>query len=122
MAGLVQDIEREIVQIVRTLAPQSAIEVRDFAQFLAGRETERPIADAPVLTDWDRQARAIDREQRSFENQHSELVDRYRGQYIAMIYGRVVDVDTERLALRRRIRQKYGDAPVLITLVEDEPI
>ena len=122
MAAHTQDIEREIVYIVRNLPAQSAVEVRDFAQFLAAREIARPRIDQLSLTDWDKQALAIDLEQRSFESQHNDLLELYRGSYIAMVHGQVVDVDSDRLALRRRIREQRGDAPVLITLVEDEPI
>ncbi|MFQ5859514.1 MAG: hypothetical protein ACE5LU_28280 [Anaerolineae bacterium] len=33
----------------------------------------------------------------------------------------VVDHDTDLLTLRRRIRQRFGRTPVMITLVEDAP-
>lgn len=121
MAGLAQDIEHEIVQIVRNLPVKSATEVRDFAEFLAYKATTLSRTQS-VLTDWDKQAAAIDREQRAFESQHSDLLKQYRGRYIAMIGGQVVDHDLDRVALRRRIRQRYGSSPVLITSVEDEPV
>lgn len=121
MASLAQDIEHEILQIVRNLPVKSATEVRDFAEFLAHKETTQ-LRSQSLLTDWDKQAAAIDQEQRAFESQHSGLLNQYRGRYIAMIGGQVVDDDQDRMALRRRIRQKYGSSPVLITSVEDEAV
>lgn len=120
MAGLAQDVEYEILQIVRSLPAKSVVEVRDFAQFLAYKETTLSRSET-ALTDWDMQAAAIDQEQRAFESQHNELLKQYRGRYIAMIGGQVVDDDLDRLTLRRRIRQQYDDSPVLITSVEEEP-
>ena len=120
MAGLAQDVEYEILQIVRSLPAKSVVEVRDFAQFLAYKETTLSRSET-ALTDWDMQAAAIDQEQRAFESQHNELLEQYRGRYIAMIGGQVVDDDLDRMALRRRIRQQYDDSPVLITSVEEEP-
>ncbi|MCB0242404.1 MAG: hypothetical protein KDI07_18465 [Anaerolineae bacterium] len=120
MAGLAQDVEYEILQIVRSLPAKSVVEVRDFAQFLAYKETTLSRSET-ALTDWDMQAAAIDQEQRAFESQHNELLKQYSGRYIAMIGGQVVDDDLDRLTLRRRIRQQYDDSPVLITSVEEEP-
>ncbi|HRX01683.1 MAG: hypothetical protein KDH08_07990 [Anaerolineae bacterium] len=120
MAGLAQDVEYEISQIVRSLPAKSVVEVRDFAQFLAYKETTLSRSET-ALTDWDMQAAAIDQEQRAFESQHNELLKQYSGRYIAMIGGQVVDDDLDRLTLRRRIRQQYDDSPVLITSVEEEP-
>ena len=120
MAGLAQDVEYGILQIVRSLPAKSVVEVRDFAQFLAYKETTLSRSET-ALTDWDMQAAAIDQEQRAFESQHNELLKQYSGRYIAMIGGQVVDDDLDRLTLRRRIRQQYDDSPVLITSVEEEP-
>lgn len=63
MAGLAQDVEYEILQIVRSLPAKSVVEVRDFAQFLAYKETTLSRSET-ALTDWDMQAAAIDQEQR----------------------------------------------------------
>ena len=92
MAGIAQDVEYEILQIVRSLPAKSVVEVRDFAQFLAYKETTLSRSET-ALTDWDMQAAAIDQEQRAFESQHNELLKQYSGRYIAMIGGQVVDDD-----------------------------
>jgi predicted transcriptional regulator len=64
---------------------------------------------------------AIEREQREYAAQHSQLVAQYKGEYIAMYDGEVVDHDADRAALGRRVRARYGRAPVLITPVLAQP-
>lgn len=39
----------------------------------------------------------------------------YRNQFVAVHHGQVIDHDADRLRLYRRIREKLGDVPVLIT-------
>lgn len=62
----------------------------------------------------------IDREQQAYETQHSQLMEKYAGQYIAMRHGKVVEHDPDRVALSKRVRDKYGNQPILITLVQPE--
>ena len=40
---------------------------------------------------------------------------RYRNQFVAVHNGQVIDHDADRLLLYRRVREKLGDVPVLIT-------
>lgn len=116
------DIEHELMQVVRRLPATRAAEVLDFAQFLV---TKYPVPAGngdETRSDWDRQAEQIDREQRVYERRHRELLPQYRGRYIAMLNGQVIDDDTDRLALRRRVRKQHGQTPVFFTLVEDDPV
>ena len=69
----------------------------------------------------DEQLRQIDREQQAYEAQHSQLLKKYAGQYIAMRHGKVVDHDADSVELWHRVRKNYGKEPVLITPVLDEP-
>lgn len=59
----------------------------------------------------------IEKEQQAYEAQHAQLLTTYQGQYIAMRGGQVVDHDTDRVALSRRVRSRYGSSAVLITPV-----
>lgn len=122
MTAMTQDIEQELLQTVRRLPAARAEEVLDFAQFLATRIPAPAGNGDEAQNDWDRQAAQIDREQRIYERRHSELLAQYHGRYIAMLGGKVVDHDMDRLALRRRIRKQHGNTPVFFTLVEDDPI
>ena len=57
-----------------------------------------------------------------YKSMHAELKASYFGQHVAIYEGRLVDHDPDASALVRRIRQRLGRAPVLITQVEDEPV
>jgi hypothetical protein len=52
----------------------------------------------------------------------SEERERYKGEFIAVYGGQVVDSDPDRLALCRRVRTRYGRQPILITEGGDFPI
>lgn len=117
-----ETIEQELVDLVRKLPPDRAAEVRDFAEFLFTRNTTDTDLSDKKLSDWDRQAEQIDREQLAYEAQHAQLREQYEGKYIAMHRSEVIDHDLDRTALRRRVRKQYGNTPILITLVEKEPI
>lgn len=80
-----------------------------------------PIAQ-PENAYWLEQERKIAIEQQAYERQHQQLLAHYKGQYIAMFRGEIVDNDVDDIALSRRIRSQYGSTPVLITPVLDEPI
>ncbi|MBN1145640.1 MAG: hypothetical protein JXA78_00180 [Anaerolineales bacterium] len=92
---------------------RSAAEARgEKVSELLGQIIERYIEDERV--------KQIDREQAAFEAQHPALLEQYAGQYIAMQDGKVVDHDSDRAALGRRVRTHFGDQVVLITPVLDE--
>lgn len=42
----------------------------------------------------------------------------YAGRYVAVLQGKVLDHDSDRLALAQRIRARYPETPVLITAAE----
>ncbi len=69
--------------------------------------------------DWELDRHKISEESKIYHQRHAELKDQYLGQYIAMHDGQVVDHDTDFQTLRRRIRQRFGHTPVMITLVEE---
>lgn len=69
----------------------------------------------------DEQLEQIDREQQAYEAQHSQILKKYAGQYIAMRHGKVVDHDEDSVELWHRVHKNYGKEPILITPVLDEP-
>jgi hypothetical protein len=121
MTANVLDIEQELLQTVRQLPAARAAEVLDFAQFLVARPAPPAGNGGEVQSDWDRQAEQIDQEQRIYERRHSELLAQYRGRYIAMRHGDVVDVDSDMTDLSSRIRARFGNEPVLMKLVQSDP-
>ena len=68
---------------------------------------------------WDTDRRRISEESQFYRQQHADLKTHFLGQYIAMHSGRVVDHDTDLQTLRRRVHERFGRTPVMITLVED---
>lgn len=63
----------------------------------------------------------IAREEEHYRAQHTELLERYSGRYIAMHEGRVIDTDSDELALYLRIRQRFPLIGILIKKVTEEP-
>lgn len=56
----------------------------------------------------------------AFEQLHPQLVKEYFGQHVAIYQGALVDHDPDLTALRRRIRAKFGQTPVLQREVTQE--
>ena len=69
---------------------------------------------------WQLDRRKISEESQTYRQRHTELCRLYFGQFIAMRDGQVVDHDVDFAALRERTWQRYGEAPVMIRLVETE--
>jgi len=76
----------------------------------------------PEIPYWLEQRRKIEIEQRAYEKQHRQILTDYRGQYIAMYHGKIVDSDVDGASLSQRVRARYGNETVLITPVLEEPM
>ncbi len=59
----------------------------------------------------------IHAETEAFWAMYPQLLDRYSGQYVAVHEGKVVDTGPDLGALYQRVRECYGDTPVLLTQV-----
>jgi len=62
----------------------------------------------------------IRREEQFFRLQHAQLLDRYRGQFIAMHEGQIIDADADELTLYSRVRQRFPMIGILIKQVSSE--
>lgn len=60
-------------------------------------------------------------EMQRYRDLHPQLLAQYRGQYVALVNGQVVDSDADGRALHTRIARRYGDQPVLIVEVKEQP-
>jgi len=60
-------------------------------------------------------------EAQAFEQQQPTLLARYRGEYVAVHQGQVIDHDPSLRTLHLRIFARLGRTPVLLKQVSDEP-
>ncbi|MBI4674762.1 MAG: hypothetical protein HY741_24215 [Chloroflexi bacterium] len=107
--------------IVLELHPELVAELKSEA---ARRETTLDMLVNDWLREqlWREKHKKIQEEAERFRAQHAELVPRYRGRYIAMREGQVIDDDADLVTLHQRIRAQYGNAPILMTPVTTDPI
>ncbi|MEM7535393.1 MAG: hypothetical protein AAF639_24660 [Chloroflexota bacterium] len=77
-----------------------------------------------TTTDPDLQAedRIIAQEAKAYAQMHPELLLKYPRQYVAIHQGELVDRDTDKIALYRRLAEQYGDTPLLVRQVLPEVV
>ncbi|MBI5649091.1 MAG: hypothetical protein HZC40_01365 [Chloroflexi bacterium] len=68
----------------------------------------------------EREAR-LQREQEAYRTLHPELKTKYLGQSVAIYNGEMIDHDADVMTLVRRVRERFGRAPILFCEVEEEP-
>jgi hypothetical protein len=61
------------------------------------------------------------REHRAFLRLLPSLLPSYRGQYVAIHEGEVVENRPELVPVALRAHQRYGNVPIYVDLVSDEP-
>jgi hypothetical protein len=64
----------------------------------------------------------IRQEVQHYQALYADLKAKYLGQHVAIHEGRLVDHDTDSMALAHRVRQRYGYSPILITQVKEQPM
>jgi hypothetical protein len=68
----------------------------------------------------DEARRTLQLEAGAFRAMHADLLDKYPNEYVAIHQGRVVDHDTNQLALFKRLDEQYPGIPILVTQVTPE--
>jgi hypothetical protein len=63
----------------------------------------------------------LDAELKAWRNQPLEVRESYKGEYVAVHEGRIVDHDPNLAALHRRVRSRYSKIAVLLTPAEGRP-
>jgi hypothetical protein len=79
-----------------------------------------PPVEAPSL-DTDDDA-AVTREMEAYLALHPALKADHLGQHVAILDGRLVDFDSDPVALYQRIADRYPNRFVWLTVVEEEPL
>ena len=92
-------------------------------------EAERRRTDVEKLVNdwleddlWEQRTKKIHEEAERYRAQHAQLRLQYADKVIAMRDGEVVDSGEDLPEVYRRIRERFGDEPVLITRVGVEAI
>ena len=103
-----------------TLKPDVAEQVRQLAE-VAQTEAEAIVDEA--LRNCLAQARRekLEAETRAFEQQRLTLFARYRGEYVAIHGGQVVDHDPDVRALHLPVFARHTHTPVLLKQVAESP-
>ena len=60
-------------------------------------------------------------EMQAFQAMHAELLVQYRGEFVAIYQGKLIDHDADQLALFQRTQQRHPNRTVLIKPVQDDP-
>ena len=90
-----------------------------FLDFVYWLEAE---TDESVDAKEEEENRIMAQEVEAYEQMHPELRDKYLGQYVAIHQSTLVDRDEDQMMLYHRIRDRYGDIPILMRQVRQEAI
>ncbi|MGQ9627512.1 MAG: hypothetical protein ACUVV0_11480 [Anaerolineae bacterium] len=103
----------ELIIIEREGQPLAAIiPIEQYRKFVAWQEEQ---AVKP------QQLAALERESETFQRLHDQLLETYKGQFVAIIGDQVVDSDFDNCELARRVYARFGYIPVYIQKVEEAP-
>jgi len=92
----------ELVEKLQQFAQIRNCEVADFINAAVGEYLDK-VAEEKITA-----------ERQALEAMYADILPVYRGQYVAVHQGHVVDADADARALYLRIRERYGYVPVLI--------
>jgi hypothetical protein len=82
---------------------------------------EAVVSEAVQRYLWDLRRRAVASQADAWRLQPAESRRQYANLFVAIYDGSVVDSGPDFLELLGRVRKKWGDAPVMVTQVTDEP-
>jgi hypothetical protein len=107
---------------MKTLILQERRLVEELEQVAAQQNTsaEALLNTAVSQFLYNKALRKMQAENQAFEQMHSKLVTQYLGQYVAIHNCELIDHDTDLMALRKRIRQRFGRMPILLRQVTPE--
>lgn len=103
-------MDAKLAQSLQRVADERGASVEDVMNNLV-RQYLREVRHEKILAEFE-----------YYQAMHAELKTKYLNQHVAIHDGQLVDVDTDVNALLRRVRERFGDTPVLITQVEEEPV
>jgi len=101
----------------------AVVPVDEYREFIAWRERvqSRPAVRPGEAVSRDDALAALGRERAAFLRLKDQLLRTYRGKFVAILNGEVVDVDDDDRALTRRVYTEHGYVPIYIDRVVEEP-
>lgn len=108
--GVIAIRDQRLVTALKQVARREQISVEEAARtavYRYVREAERA---------------KIHAETKAFWAMYPHLLERYRGQYVAVHECKVVDSGPDIKTLYQQVRERYGDTPVLLAQVTPEPV
>jgi hypothetical protein len=96
-------------------------EVRQVAQH-EGREADEILAEAVRRYLVQHREKRIRAEAEAWYRLPVEVRNQYRGRFVAVYNGKIIDSDLDRMALFKRIRDQVGRQPVLLVEGGDQPM
>jgi hypothetical protein len=102
-------IPSELLESLQQIAQDSGRSVEDLVEDVF-REYLRDQRHAYLMGEMDR-----------FRSRHADLLRSYRGRYITMRDGQVIDNDSDGGTLYARVREQHGEQPILIVQVTESP-
>lgn len=105
--------DTERLRLIRAIAGVNS-EGFSLSTTISPQRAEPEIEESRADESLDETAQQLLIEQESWYHRPQTEKARYQNEFVALYGGEVVDHDTQRLVLLRRIRQKFGQAPVAI--------
>jgi len=102
-------MDAKLAQSLQRVADERGASVEDVMNNLA-RQYLREVRHAELEEEMER-----------YRAQHPALLETYRGEYIGLRNGQVLDHDRDGGALYLRLKKEYGEFPILIVEVTDTP-
>ena len=103
---------QELIILERDGQPVAAIvSLAEYEAFRAWQETQ----DQERRRQADMEA--LEREREAYERLEPELLPLYKGQYVAIREGQVIDSDPDEMALVQRVYEKLGYGPMYVRKV-----
>ena len=102
-------LKPEMAEQINQMADSNRVPVEDFVESILQKE----------IREFRREK--IRAEAKAFDEQKASLLERYRGEYVAVHEGKMIDHDLSLGALHLRMYAKLGRIPVLLKRVTEEP-
>jgi hypothetical protein len=119
--------DKPLVELVEELPPEARVMVRDFVEFLLSKREYQSASATTQETDEatkfpvDPRRPAMLREVEAYHRLHPELLVKYRGKFVAIHQGQLLDHDPDPVALLKRTSAGWPNQVVLIRKVESTP-